>query len=117
AVAVSAILFIAIRVQPSRIVDDVVAAVRSALADPDTGLFGANRTGIGESFYFSQMSRKCHMVDGVDAVSGAIFLLSRPDPQTGLYWGLPPRINADLGEYFSISPDGVWIFPEVLPSV
>jgi hypothetical protein len=117
ATAVFAFLFIAIRVQPGRILDDVVARVRSGLADPDTGLFGAHRTGIGESFYFSQMSDKCQSVEGVDAVSGAIFLLLRPDPQTGLYLGLPPRINAGLGEYFSISPEWVWIFPEVLTSV
>jgi hypothetical protein len=117
ATPVYAWLFVAIRVETGRIPDDVVANVRSALADPDTGLFGERRTGIGESFYFSQMSDACQKVDGVDAVSGAVFLLSRPDPQTGIYWGTPPRINANIGEYFVIRPESVFLFPEVLTSV
>ena len=117
ATAVYAALFIAIRVQPGRILEDVKAAVRTTLADSETGLFGVNRTGIGETIYFSQMSDRCQSVPGVDAVSGAIFLMSRPDPQTGLFWGIPPRLNAGPGEYFAIPPEWVVIFPEVLTSV
>jgi hypothetical protein len=117
AVAVDTALLIAIRVLPGRILDDVLANVRSALADPDTGLFGERRTGIGESFYFSQMSETCESVDGVEAVKGALFLLPRPDPQTGWIWGVPPRINAGIGEYFVVRPDWIFIYPEVLTGV
>lgn len=117
ATAVYAVLFIGIRVQPGRIVDEVVASVRTALADPDTGLLGERRTGIGESVYFSQMSDACEHVAGVEAVSGAFFFLGRPDPQTGLIWGIPPRINASAGEFFAVPPEWVLIFPEMLTSV
>jgi len=117
AAAVDTALLIAIRVLPGRILDDVLANVRSALADPDTGLFGERRAGIGESFYFSQMSETCESVDGVEAVKGALFLLPRPDPQTGSIWGVPPRINADIGEYFVVRPDWIFIYAEVLTGV
>jgi predicted phage baseplate assembly protein len=117
ATPVLGLLFLAIRIAAGRILDDVVSNVRKALADPTTGLFGEKRTGIGQSYYFSQLSDACQKVDGVDAVSGALFLFSRPDPQTGLYWGIPPRINANIGEYFVIPPEWVFIFPEVLTGV
>jgi hypothetical protein len=116
AAAVHALLLIGIRIQAGLIMDEVVAAVRSALTDPDTGLLGERRTGIGESFYFSQISNACQNVAGVDAVTGALFLLERPDPVTGLRLGIPPRINANTGEYFVLPPEWVWIFPEVLTS-
>jgi hypothetical protein len=117
AIAVHAALFIGIRIRPGVIAEDVVAAVRGALADPDRGLFGERRTGIGETIYFSQMSDACAGVPGVDAVSGALFWLERPDPQTGSWLGLPPRVNVSAGEYLVIPPEWVLIFPEVLTSV
>ena len=115
-------LFLAIRVDADRILDDVVAQVRGALTDPDTGLFGSRRTGIGESIYFSQLSEACLAVPGVDAVTFALFLLDRPDPITnfrffGLYLGLPPRINASLGEFVSMEPELAFIFTEVITGV
>jgi predicted phage baseplate assembly protein len=117
ATAVHAALFIGIRIRPGTVADDVVAAVRSALADPDRGLFGERRTGIGESIYFSQMSDACAHVPGVDAVSGALLWLERPDPQTGSWLGLPPRVNVSAGEYLVVPPEWVLVFPEVLTSV
>ncbi len=117
ATAVYVALLIGIRIKPGRIQDDVVKDVRNALADPDSGLLGERRTRIGESIYFSQLSEACKSVDGVEAVSGALFLLSRPDPLTGFIWGIPPRINAWTREYFVLPPQWVLIFPEVLSSV
>jgi hypothetical protein len=114
---VSAALFLAIRVQPRRVLEDVIAAVRNALADSDTGLLGSRRTGIGESIYFSQVSEACLKIEGVHSVTFALFLLERPDPMTGIQWGIPPRINASADEFFAVAPEYVFIFPEVLTGV
>ena len=115
-------LLLAIRVEADRILEDVVAQVRMALADPDTGLFGSRATRIGESIYFSQLSEACLDVPGVDAITFALFLLERPDPVVGigpfgLNWALPPRVNASGNEFFSMEPELVLIFPEVITGV
>lgn len=114
---VEAVLLVAVRVQPGRVLDDVVAAVRTALTDPDTGLAGERRTGIGESLYFSQISEVCERVPGVESLNGAVFYLPRPDPQTGLTIVLTPRINAAQGEYLYVTPESLVIYPTVLTSV
>jgi len=46
----------------------VQAGVRAALLDPDAGLFGANRVGIEQPFYDSQIYAACLAVPGVNAV-------------------------------------------------
>ncbi len=114
---VLAIMFVAIRVEPDRVMEDVVEGVRAALADPETGLLGQQRTRIGESFYFSQIAHACLGVPGVRSMPAAAFLLERPDPMTGQNIGWPPRLNATEGEYFSIPPQWVLIFPEVAGNV
>ena len=116
-------LLLAIRVEPGRILEDVVAQVKAALADPDTGLLGLRRTGVGESIYFSQISERSLSVPGVDAVTFALFFLERPDPVLGpgplppLNLGQPPRINASAHEFFTLAPELMFIFPEVLTGV
>jgi hypothetical protein len=115
-------LLLAIRVQPQRVLEDVVAEVRSALADPDAGLLGSRRTGIGESIYYSQLSDTCLRVPGVESITFALFVLDRPDPVApftlfGFNLGLPPRINASAHEFFSMAPESVGIYPEVISGV
>ena len=56
-------------VRDARYLDDVVApALHAALLDPDTGLFGINRIGIGEAIYDSQVYESSLDVPGVVAV-------------------------------------------------
>jgi hypothetical protein len=117
ATLVLASLVVTIRIHPERIVEDVIESVRNALADPDHGLLGERRTEIGESIYFSQLSDACAHVAGVEAVRGAVFILDRPDPQTGSPLGWPPRINVRADEFLVVPPDRVFIIPEVLTSV
>jgi hypothetical protein len=50
----------------------VKAGVHAALLDPDTGLFGANRVGIGQPFYDSQICAACLAVPGVTAVHNLV---------------------------------------------
>jgi len=117
AARVRAALFLALRVEPGRVLEEMMASVRAALADPEAGLFGSRRTRIGESFYFSQLSEACLNVAGVRSVTYALFLLERPDPVTGIVWGVPPRVNASPHEYLAVEPEWVFLFPEVLTSV
>ncbi len=104
-----------IRVSADRIAADVVAQVREALLDADRGLFGDNRIRIGEGIYFSQLSAACLGVPGVEAMPLALFLLSRPDPVTGLWWifsGWQPRISVTEGEFLQPAPQWVAVIPE-----
>lgn len=117
AAPVPAALFIAIRVDAHRILADVVEAVRDALADPAAGLLGVSRVRIGESFFFSQIAEACLRVPGVNSAPFALALFSRPDPVTGFFFGIPPRIHAGEGEFFQFAKEFIFIFPEVLTSV
>ncbi|MFP5391139.1 MAG: baseplate J/gp47 family protein [Gammaproteobacteria bacterium] len=116
ATPVPAALFMQVRVTPDRVPQDVAQALREALSEPDTGLFGANRLGIGESIYFSQLSAASLAVPGVQALGLAFFYLSRPDPVTGLPYvlqtSLPPRIHAAENEVLAVPPALMFIYPE-----
>lgn len=108
-------LFVRLRVSPDRIAAEVVAQVREALLESDRGLFGSGRIRIGEGIYFSQLSAACLGVPGVEAMPLALFLLSRPDPVTGLSWifsGGQPRVSVTEGEFFQLVPQSVAVIPE-----
>lgn len=108
-------------VRDPRHLDEVVApAVHAALLDPDNGLFGINRVGIGEAFFDSQIYKACLDVAGVVAVedlsmrvgivvvTGLTFRQSRRGrfpinfvrPCTG------QRHDPGLGRYISVPDDG-----------
>ncbi|MDO8586981.1 MAG: baseplate J/gp47 family protein [Armatimonadota bacterium] len=57
----------------------VEVGVRSALLDPDKGLFGANVIRIGQSIFDSQIYAACRSVPGVIAVSALSFSTKTPD--------------------------------------
>jgi hypothetical protein len=57
-------------VDPKYIIADVQTAVTTALLDPDIGLFGTNRIGIGEVIYVSRIYQTCLSVPGVFAMEG-----------------------------------------------
>jgi hypothetical protein len=85
-----------IAVDPRYDPDAIKAAATAALTDPDTGLFGANRIGIGEVIYLSRIYAACLSVPGTIAVhgltvSGALGDTSyRLDPGEGSYFTLDP---------------------------
>ena len=68
ATAVPLRLSATIRIDPRQQFQPVLDAVRAALIDPDTGLFGAARAGIGVSVYDSEIYAACLVVPGVRAV-------------------------------------------------
>jgi hypothetical protein len=52
-------------------------AISTALLDPDTGLFGVNRLGIGQAVYDSQIEAACLAVPGVTSVHDLSFNTNR----------------------------------------
>lgn len=84
---------------------EVEARVRAALLDPERGLFGAARLGIGQSIFASQVIQACMAVAGVKAIHGFAFSAQnlaggpRFDPGEGGYFVLPAQslniVNGD----------------------
>jgi len=85
-----------IEVDPRYIIDNVVAAALTALTDPDAGLFGANRIGIGEVIYKSQIYAACLSVAGAVAVHSLVV--------KGAPAGVNYRFDPGEGSYFSVDP-------------
>jgi hypothetical protein len=117
ATAVTLTVTLGLRVLPGRLVDDVVAAVRHALADPDVGLLGERRTRIGDGLFFSELYDACVLVPGVRSLSGAMVVLSRPDPRTSSTLGRPPRLSVASGEFLVLRPQDLFVLPEVATGV
>ena len=69
ATAAPVALTVTLRTASDHITEDVIAGVVQALANEDTGLLGVNQIGIGENFYFSQISAACLDVAGVESVA------------------------------------------------
>jgi hypothetical protein len=93
---------------------DVRAALRTALVDPNAGLFAANAPRIGAPIYESQIAAACLAVPGVAAVSSLTFaedqrfiplnyLPNSPSP------GVPasPRHDPGSGNYFVVPDDDI----------
>jgi predicted phage baseplate assembly protein len=81
ATAVPISLSLAVLIDPTRDVPTVVKAVRAALLDPDSGLFG-----IGQSLFESKIFKVCLGVPGTRAVHGLQFLVQQAGawvPETG----------------------------------
>ena len=97
----------------------VKAALQTALADPDTGLFGANTVQIGQSFYDSQIYAACLAVPGVQAVHTLQVTVGTPRLlryfwQQGPVWfrGAPVNVGAAggcTGHRHSPGADGYFV--------
>jgi len=85
-----------VTVDPAFVLDTVAAAAVTALTDPDTGLFGANRIGIGEAVFKSQIYAACLSVPGAVAVHSLSVTGALPgpcyrfDPGEGFFFTLDP---------------------------
>jgi hypothetical protein len=98
-------LSLTVAVDPRYVPETVRQAVLAALADPDSGLFGSHRIGIGEAIFRSQIFAACLSVPGavavpslsVNAPSGNSY---RFDPGEGMYFTLDPvaglQLNAEV---------------------
>ena len=87
----SSTLSLSIEVDPRRIEDDVLRAVRSALMDPGTGLLAPEQIGIGLALFVSRIFEAVLAVPGTIAVqglllNGAAFGDYGVDPGTGNYF-------------------------------
>jgi hypothetical protein len=87
-------LSLSIRMDPRRLAADVIASVRTALIDPDAGLFGANVVRIGQFVYHSQICAACLSVSGVLAVHSLVFLAQKGNA----FAADPPEFRHDPGE-------------------
>jgi hypothetical protein len=106
AVGIALTISLTLAVDPRYIIDTVVAGAQSALTDPDTGLFGANRIGIGEVIYRSQIFAACLRVAGAVAVHSL--------QVTGVAPGAGFRLDPGEGGYFTLDPGaGLTITGEV----
>ncbi|HME37170.1 MAG TPA: baseplate J/gp47 family protein [Candidatus Sulfotelmatobacter sp.] len=99
-------LSLTLAIDPNHAPDSVVAGATAALTDPDVGLFGENRIGIGEVIYRSQIYAACLSISGALAVH---------DLQvTGAQAGSCYRFDPGEGGFFSVDPTaGLAISPEV----
>ena len=93
ATSVPATLSLSIEIDPKRIEADVLAAVRQALMNTDTGLLAPERIGIGLALFRSRI------FDAALAVPGAVAV-------TGLMWNGSAfsqyGISAGSGKYFDL---------------
>jgi predicted phage baseplate assembly protein len=100
---------------------DVSARLRTALADPDAGLLGANVLSVGQAIYDSQIAMACLAVAGVEAVTAISFappgLRLVPEVvfgRIGFVWRRPigglllsssARHDPGVGKYFFVPND------------
>jgi predicted phage baseplate assembly protein len=73
AVAWTTTLSIQMTIDPRRFEDEVLAAVRTALRDPETGLLAPERLGIGKPLFHSRIFEFLLNVPGVVSVTGLNF--------------------------------------------
>jgi hypothetical protein len=113
ATAVPVRMSLRVEVDPARVTATVLAAVRAALDDPDTGLFGLSRVRIGAGFYRSEVYDACLAVPGAIAVHRLTVYTYR----FGVWWRRlsdpGPRYAPGEGRYFQLPSGGVTVTEEV----
>jgi hypothetical protein len=96
-----------VEVDPAYVLTTVQAAVNTVLMDPDVGLFGSNRIGIGEVIYRSQIFAACLSVKGAVAVHNLCVMGApggagyRYDPGEGFYLYVDPLPGPTISTEFS----------------
>jgi hypothetical protein len=93
--------------EPDRAPEQVIAAVRAAMIDPLTGLFGVGRLRIGDSVFASTIYAACLSVPGVIAVRSLLFLAIGEDLSG-------PRFDPGQGGVFQLDSAGLKV-NEALP--
>jgi hypothetical protein len=107
ATPIEAALIIEFIVTPTADATAVQAAITAALADPVTGLFGAQKLGIGQSVFNSQIAAACQTIPGYAAIEVLYFLRADTGFEETTLHQVPE------GAYFDLPPANVWLFPKV----
>jgi len=108
ATPIPVLLLLAILVTPGMDADAIRAAVKSALADAESGLFAPARLRIGQPVFDSQIEAACLSVDGTVEVIASLFWIGHFDPG-------PLHVPAE-GAYYALTPDKVFIITEPDPN-
>jgi hypothetical protein len=103
-------LILTLQIEASRIPETVRAAVKAALLEPDTGLFGINAVQIGQAIYQSQIYATCMQISGVLAVPSLQFFLP-----LGTEFILDSHYRHDPGEgrFYQLSETNLYLYWEV----
>lgn len=93
AVSLPTVLSLSIEIDPRRLEDDVLSAVRTALTNPTSGMLAPENIGIGAALFESRIFAAVLAVPGALAVQGLMLNGSSfpgygVDPQTGNYFDL-----------------------------
>jgi Baseplate J-like protein len=108
ATPIPVLLLLAILVTPGMDADAIRAGVKSALTDPETGLFAPARLRIGQPLFDSQIEAACLSVEGTVAIIASLFWIGHFDPG-------PLHVPAE-GAYYALTPDTVFISTEPDPN-
>lgn len=112
AIAIPIQLNLSVQIDPTYASASVLLGVRTALLDPDRGLFGSNTVRIGQSVYQSQIFAACLQVPGVLAVHGLRFF---KDSGSGFALDIPYRHDPGEGKFYQLSTDqDLQVTPEVM---
>jgi uncharacterized phage protein gp47/JayE len=108
ATPIPVLLFIELLITPGADGPTVEAAVTTALTDPMTGLFGAQKLGIGQSVFNSQISAACQNVPGYAAIE--VFYFCRYN-----IFGLEEQQlhRVPEGSYFDLDPSNIYYATQV----
>lgn len=108
ATPVPVLIVLVILTDASHHAEDVTAAVRDAMLDDLTGLFGAHRLGIGEAIFNSAISEACLACDGAISLRAMLF----GNFNTWSFeWG--PRHDPGEGAFYRLDPQWLFILTEV----
>ncbi len=107
--AITVALSITLVVNPGMDTRAISAGVKSALADPQTGLFAPARLRIGQPVFDSQIEAACLSVEGTVAVIASTFYACGS-------LDLRPLHIPSEGAYYALTPDGVSVIAEPDPN-
>jgi hypothetical protein len=109
ATTVPVLLALALVVTPGMDTDAITAGVRTAVADPQTGLFAPSRLPIGQAVFDSQIEAACLSVSGTVAIAASLFWAAGA--------AHPGPVHAPgTGAFYALSPDHVFVITEPDPN-
>jgi hypothetical protein len=107
--AIPVFLYLAIVVTPGMDASAISAGVKSALADPQAGLFAPGRLRIGQPVFDSQIEAACLSVEGTVAVIASTFYACGS-------LDLRPLHVPSEGAYYALTQDGMSVITEPDPN-
>jgi hypothetical protein len=115
ATSIQVFLLLSIVVTPGMDTGTIVAGVKAALADPQTGLFAPARLRIGQPVFDSQIEAACLAVPGTVAVIGKLFFTF--DVTIGFPFVDPGPLHAPAeGAYYALTANHLFVSTEPDPN-